>query len=309
MIKGTLANGIPQKLSEEIFAELAEFSKYAFNKSHAAAYAKIVYQTAYLKYYYRAVYLVALLKNCFSAKQAEYIEEYKKYGIKILPPDINESGADFMGTALNKKAVESLIKCGAFDSINPNRRQILINSADIVENALRNGRNTALGQFTMFDTAAEQSVCADNFPPEADFSLSDKLLFEKELSGIYFSGHPLDKFRRKFETARCVPISEITEERYKDGQSVRVGVMISKITRKKTSKGTVMATAEIEDFVSSCEAVVFPNILERFQSEFYVGNIAVIDAEVSFDYNDNLNLIVKNVTKPENYIVPGAQKL
>lgn len=349
VIKGTLANGISQKLSEEIFAELAEFSKYAFNKSHAAAYAKIVYQTAYLKYYYRAVYLVALLKNCFSAKQAEYIEEYKKYGIKILPPDINESGADFtvsgnnvrfslssikgvggvfaeeiekrrtkkfvsftdfcsvMGTALNKKAVESLIKCGAFDSINPNRRQILINSADIIESAVRTGRNTALGQFTMFDTAAEQSVCADNFPPESDFSLSDKLLFEKELSGIYFSGHPLDKFRRKFETARCVPISEITEERYKDGQSVRVGVMISKITRKKTSKGTVMATAEIEDFVSSCEAVVFPNILERFQSEFYVGNIAVIDAEVSFDYNDNLNLIVKNVTKPENYIVPGAQ--
>ena len=183
----------------------------------------------------------------------------------------------------------------------------MINSADIVENALRNGRNTALGQFTMFDAVTEQSICEDNFLPEADFPLSDKLLFEKELTGIYFSGHPLDKFRRKFETAQCVPISEITEERYKDGQNVRVGVMISKITRKKTSKGTVMATAEVEDFVSFCEAVAFPNILERFQGEFYVGNIAVIDAEVSFDYNDNLNLIVKNITSAEKFSVPAAK--
>ena len=133
--------------------------------------------------------------------------------------------------ALNIKAVESLIKCGAFDSINPNRRQILINSADIIESAVRTGRNTALGQFTMFDTAAEQSVCADNFSPEADFSLSDKLLFEKELSGIYFSGHPLDIFRRKFETARCVPISEITDACLNVWLRVRVGVMISKISR------------------------------------------------------------------------------
>ncbi|MCI5970860.1 MAG: DNA polymerase III subunit alpha [Oscillospiraceae bacterium] len=337
VIKGTLANGISKELSEEIFAELAEFSKYAFNKSHAAAYAKIVYQTAYLKYYYRAIYLVALLKNSSAAKQAEYIEDYKKYGIKILPPDINESNADFTVTGnsvrfglssiknvggifaeeiekkrtrkfcsftdfcfvmwedLNKKSVENLIKSGAFDSINTNRRQLLINCGSAVENAVKNGKSTALGQFNMFDNMHGETIRNDNFAPEADFSLSDKLLFEKELAGIYFSGHPLDKYREKFLSLGCIPIGDITEDKFSDGQSVRVGVMILKVTKKKTSKGGVMAVIEAEDFISSCEFVAFPNILERFSQNIAVGKILVIDASVSFDYNDNLSLIIKNI--------------
>ena len=343
IIKGTLANGISKELSEEIFAQLSEFSKYAFNKSHAAAYAKIVYQTAYLKYYYRAIYLASLLKNSYASKQAEYIEDYKRYGIKILPPDINKSCADFtvdgntvrfglssvknvgslfaeevervrtkdfesftsfcaaMRERLNTKTVENLIKCGAFDSINPNRRQLIINCASVVENVVKKGRNAPIGQFNMFDSVSEDKLCEDNFAYEKDFSLSDKLSFEKELTGIYFSGHPLDKYRTKFPSAGCMPISKITQERFGDGQKVKIGVMISKVVKKKTSKGQIMAIVSAEDFVSACEAVAFPNVYERFSDILIPGKTVIIDAEASFDSNDSLNLIIKNAADAENY--------
>ncbi|UKI37757.1 MAG: hypothetical protein L6V93_06635 [Clostridiales bacterium] len=134
------------------------------------------------------------------------------------------------------------------------------------KNALRNGRNTALGQFTMFDAVTEQSICEDNFFARGRFFLyRTSFCLKKSLPEFIFRVTLSTNSAEKFETAQCVPISEITDERYKDGQNVRVGVMISKKSRAKTSKGTVMATAEVEDFVSFCEAVAFPNILERFQ--------------------------------------------
>lgn len=350
IIKGTLENGLSIELSEEIFSELSEFSKYAFNKSHATAYAKIVYQTAYLKRYYRAFYLVSLLKNNFgsSEKQAQYIDDFSKYEIKILPPDINASGADFtvngnnvrfslsaiknvgsvfaqniekkrnahkkftsftdfcnvMREGLNKKSVENLIKCGAFDLINPNRRELLINCDSVVEKAVKDGKNVALGQFNMFDMSKELSDLSDNFTKEIDFDISEKLMFEKELTGLYFSGHPLDNYKEKIKVFSNTEIMDITEENYKDGKDVTICGMVIKITRKKTQKGDIMASALIEDFHSSCELVLFPNILSKYQNLVQEGKIVVINASVSFDYNDNLNLIVRNIFDIEKVSYP-----
>ncbi|MBE7038658.1 MAG: DNA polymerase III subunit alpha [Ruminococcaceae bacterium] len=350
IIKGTLENGLSIKLSEEIFDELAEFSNYAFNKSHATAYAKIVYQTAYLKRYYPAFYLVSLLKNNFgmSEKQAKYIDDFSKYGIKILPPDVNQSCADFtvngnnirfslssiknvgtvfakeieekrkikkhftsftdfcntMKDSINKKSVENLIKCGAFDSINPNRKVLLINCDDVVDKAQRSARNVALGQFNMFDMSEEFKDLSDNFCDELDFSKAEKLMAEKELTGLYFSGHPLDNYKEKMKAFSNVEIMDITEEKFKDGKEVTVCGMITKITRKKTQKGDVMANVIIEDFHSSCEMVVFPNVLSRFENVIQEGKIVVVNAGVSFDYNDKLNLMVKNIYDIEKVSYP-----
>ncbi len=352
IIKGTLENGLSIELSEEIFAELSEFSKYAFNKSHATAYAKIVYQTAYLKRYYPAFYLVSLLKNNMgmSEKQAQYIDDFSKYGIKILPPDINKSGADFtvdkenirfslsaiknvgitfaqniekkrtlhksftsftdfcnvMCEGLNKKSVENLIKCGAFDSINPNRRQLLINCDEVVLKAAKNGRSMAMGQLNMFDMSSEMRDLSDNFIPEPDFDISQKLVLEKELTGIYFSGHPLDNYKDKISAFSSCEIMDINEENFKDGKEISVCGIITKITRKKTQRGDIMATAVIEDFYSSCEIVMFSNVLSRYEGIIKEGAVVLLNSSVSFDYNDNLNLIVKNIYDIEKISYPKS---
>lgn len=352
IIKGTLENGISKELSNEIFSQLSEFSNYAFNKSHATAYAKIVYQTAYLKRYYPAFYLVSLLKNNFgmSEKQAKYIDDFSKYGIKILPPDVNESCADFtvdgnnirfslssiknvgtvfakeiekrrkaknkftsftdfcnvMKDSLNKKSVENLIKCGAFDTINPNRKVLLINLDDVVDKAQRSAKNVALGQFNMFDMAEELKDFSDEFGYEIDFDKKEKLIAEKELTGIYFSGHPLDEYKQKMNAFSPFEIMDITEDKFKDGKEITICGMITRLTRKKTQKGDIMATAIIEDFHSSCEMVMFSNVLSRYENLICEGKVVIINASVSFDYNDKLNLMVKNVFDIENASYPKS---
>ncbi len=351
VIPGALARGVPKDVAEQIFLELAEFSKYAFNKSHATAYAKIAYQTAYLKVYYPVEFLVSLLKTSY--KQADYIESFAKYKIRMLPPSVNKSGADFtaegkhvrfglgsiknvgialpqkieeerrqngpfqsfsdfldrMWEHLNKRTLEPLIKCGVFDELCPNRRALFLSYEDLMDRSVRAGRERLSGQLNLFDLAGDEEVPEERLTDTADFSKTEKLLFEKELAGIYFSGHPLEDHRVKCAAFSTANLGQLLEGTPKEGTAVRLCVLVRKSTVKRTANGAQMAVAEIEDLHGTAQAVAFPSVYERAPGLFSPMTPVCIDAVVSYDYNDNLNVTVRNIASLLDMPIPNGAKL
>ena len=316
-VKGCIANGIDEKTANHIYDEMIDFAKYAFNKSHAACYAVVSYQTAYLKYYYPQEFMAALLTSVLdnTTKISEYILTCRQMGISILPPDINEGVSGFSvsgeniryglsairsigrnvveaivrerdrngpfvtlddfvsrmsGKEINKKTVENFIKAGAMDSLPGNRRQKLLVMPEMMEQKSREKKTAMEGQLSLFEFAAEEDK--RNFqismPRVEEFPREEMLAMEKEVLGVYVSGHPLEEYEegwRKNITAMTTDFivdPDTDEAKVADGQMVTVGGMVSERTIKITKTGKNMAFVTLEDLVGSVEVLVFPTDFE-----------------------------------------------
>ena len=312
-VAGCVANGIDEKIANKIFDEMIDFAKYAFNKSHAAAYAIVAYQTAYLKYYYPEEYMAALMTSVQDhvAKVSEYILTCRRMGIEILPPDINEGESGFSvsgrriryglsaiksvgrpvissileerriggrfsslkdlltritGKEVNKRAVENFIKAGALDGLDGTRKQKMLVYTMIMDNIAQEKKHSIAGQMSLFDLVGEEEKkeYEVSMPDVGEYDKETMLGFEKEVLGIYVSGHPLEEYEecwRKNITATTADFllqEETGEVKVKDGASVMVGGMITEKTIKYTRTNQPMSFVTIEDLLGTVEVVVFP---------------------------------------------------
>jgi len=317
-VPGCLANGISEKVAHKIYDEMIDFAKYAFNKSHAAAYAVVAYQTAYLKYYYPVEFMAALMTSVIdnSGKVSEYILTCRQMGITILPPDINEGEARFSvsghgirhalsaiknigrpvveaivlerelggsfksltdfiermsGKEVNKRTLENLIKAGALDSLGGNRQQYILSFGSIMDSVAQSRKTVMTGQLSLFDLVGEEEK--ENFrvqlPKVEEYEKELLLAFEKEVLGVYISGHPLEEYEERWRknitasTADFVPDEETGHTKVRDGESVVIGGMITGKTIKYTRNNRMMAFLQLEDLVGTVEVIVFPNIYEK----------------------------------------------
>lgn len=307
-VAGAVERGVEAAVAEKLFADMESFANYAFNKSHAAAYAVLCYRTAYLKAHYPCEYLSALLTSVLGnqTKVAEYIAECTGRGIRVLPPDINESRVEFAVTdgnirfgllairnvgrqfleqilderrrgkfasfedfinrmdagTLNKRMVEALIKAGTFDRLGVFRSRLLASYERIIDQAAEKGRNNIAGQLDMFsmlaNPAGEKEQMFD-YPPLPDLSPREKLLMEREATGMFFSGQLLDSYSKHLKLLSPMPITDLTGEDAapQEKQRVTVAGMITGVTLKNTKSGERMAFFRLEDQYGEIECVVF----------------------------------------------------
>ncbi|MDC7287295.1 DNA polymerase III subunit alpha [Blautia schinkii] len=348
-VPGCVANGIPEKTAHKIYDDMTDFAKYAFNKSHAAAYAVVAYQTAYLKYYYPVEFMAALMTSVIEmpSKVAEYILVCRQMGIKILPPDINcgdygfsvDNGSiryglsaiksigrpvieelvkereergqfrslkDFierMREQLNKRAIENFIKSGASDCLDGNRRQKMMVYAQIVDSINQEKKYTMAGQLSLFDIVSEEEKkeFEIRMPDLEEYDKEMILAFEKEVLGIYLSGHPLERYSDMMEkmiSAKSTdfqPDEETGATRVFDGQKVIVGGMITDKTIKYTKNNKIMAFITIEDLVGTVEIVVFPRDYEKYQTMINEDAKVFIQGRVSAEDDKPSKIILEKV--------------
>ena len=355
-LDGCVANGINRSDAADIFDEMVGFAKYAFNKSHATVYGVTSYRTAYLKAHYPAEYFAALLSSVLdnSKKLKEYIADAHKFGVRVLPPDINKSDIDFTvsdgnirfgllaiknvgrvfanavikkrkngdftafdkfvsamaDSDLNKRTLESLIKCGAFDSLGVTRSSLLNCYESIVDAELDNKHSNVAGQFDLFSLGfgdAEVQAPAYQYPDIPEFSLRELLVLEKESSGMYFSGHMVDNYSRHIADLKVDKISEIlddfsedavvTNPKYKDKSSVKIAGIITTKKTKVTKNGSTMAYVTLEDRFAEMEIVVFAKQYTSFYSELYVDNAVCISGNISAEEGEEPKLLLSGVEK------------
>ena len=353
-VPGCIANGIPEKTANKIYDDMIDFAKYAFNKSHAAAYAVVSYQTAYLKYYYPVEFMAALMTSVIEmpAKVAEYIYVCRQMGITILPPDINrgmygfsvDNGAIRYGLSaiksvgrpviesivkereengdytnlqnfiernleqVNKRAIENFIKAGALDCLEGNRRQKMITFARIVDGINQDKKNTMAGQLSFFDIVSEEEKkeFEIRMPDLEEFDKETILAFEKEVLGIYLSGHPLEGYRdimEKMATARTADFQQDEETGFPkviDGQKAILGGMITDKTIKYTKNNKVMAFFTLEDLVGTVEVVVFPRDYEKCQVLLNDEEKVFIQGRVSAEDDRPSKLILEKIRSFED---------
>ena len=342
-VPGCIVNGIEEKVANKIYDDMIDFAKYAFNKSHAAAYAVVSYQTAYLKYYYPVEFMAALMTSVIDnpSKVSEYILSCRKMGILILPPDINcgegafsvdgnsiryglsaiksvgkpviraiveerkaggifQNMKDFVtrmtGREINKRAIENFIKAGAFDCLEGNRHQKMMVYPRIVDSVVQERKNAMAGQMTLFDIVGEEDKKAFeiSLPDVPEYDKEALLAFEKEVLGVYISGHPLENYTAMMEknitaiTSDFQPDDEIGAARVRDGQSVVVGGIITEKTVKYTKNNKVMAFLTLEDLVGTVEIIVFPRdyeknhlLMDEESKVFIRGRVAAEDERAS----------------------------
>ena len=353
-VPGCIANGIPEKTANKIYDDMIDFAKYAFNKSHAAAYAVVSYQTAYLKYYYPVEFMAALMTSVIEmpAKVAEYIYVCRQMGITILPPDINrgmygfsvDNGAIRYGLSaiksvgrpviesivkereengdytnlqnfiernleqVNKRAIENFIKAGALDCLEGNRRQKMVIFARIVDGINQDKKNTMAGQLSFFDIVSEEEKkeFEIRMPDLDEFNKETILAFEKEVLGIYLSGHPLEGYRdimEKMSTARTADFQQDEDTglpKVVDGQKVVLGGMITDKTIKYTKNNKVMAFFTLEDRVGTVEVVVFPRDYEKCQALLNDEEKVFIQGRVSAEDDRPSKLILEKIRSFED---------
>ena len=339
-IKGCVNNGISESIANKIYDEMTVFAQYAFNKSYAAAYAVVTYQTAYLKYYYTAEFMAAMLSSVMDMtdKVAEYVYSCRSMGIKILPPDINEGESGFsakgdsirygltaiknVGKAVidnivaereargiykdledfisrtaplgvNKRAIENFIKAGAFDSFGATRKQMMMVYVQIVDSVNQDKKDTMQGQMSLFDIADEDQKknYKMQMPNVGEYDNDQKLEFEKEVIGIYASGHPLSDMEEKWKRVItnmsldfAVP-EEGESYKIKDKSRVTVGGIITTVTRKFTKRGDQMAFLTLEDLVGTVEIVVFPREFDKYREILMEGRKIFITGEADIQEN------------------------
>ena len=342
-VDGAVARGIDEKTAASIFDEMMDFASYAFNKSHAAAYAVVAYRTAWLKCHYPVEFFAALLTSFIdnASKISKYIEVVKRLGIEMLPPSINKSGKDFsvdngclrfglaavknvggavvdeiaaeretggnfigltdfckrmVSRKMNKRVVESLIKCGAFDEFGLKRAQLFRAYERVMDDAQYAAKNTMPGQLDMFSMmSGEAERNADNFEDCREFPETELLAMEKESIGMYVSGHPLDSKATAVRAASTASISDIIEnedKRFNIGSQVTVSGIITKVRNQLTKKGDMMRYVEFEDLTASMEVIIFPGQLRRFADIAVEGSIVTISGnlDISDDAPPKLRL-------------------
>ncbi len=354
-VPGCIKNGIPEEVATKIYDEMTDFAKYAFNKSHAAAYAVVAYQTAYLKYYYPTEFMAAMLSSVMdnSSKVAEYIYSCRSMGIEILPPDINEGFSDFSAAGddirygltaiksvgrpiisaiieerekngkfndidefisrttehgVNKRAIENFIKCGAFDSFGATRKQMMMVYNDIVDSISQERKTAMEGQVSFFDIADDETK--DSYkvrmPDCGEFDKEQLLEFEKEILGIYVSGHPLDELEDKWKshiTNISIDFNEPEEgenSKVKDKSTVTVGGIINTLTKKFTKKGQQMAFITLEDLVGTVEVIVFPRQYEQYRTLMEEGQKIFVTGEAQIEENNDGKIIANNISSFED---------
>ena len=350
-VPGCVANGIQENVASKIYDEMMDFAKYAFNKSHAACYAVVSYQTAYLKYYYPVEFMAALMTSVIDnpGKVAEYIMVCRSMGITILPPDINqgESGFSVNGNSIrysltaiksvgrpvidavvnerkergaytnlqdfitrmadkdiNKKAIENFIKAGALDSLGGTRKQFMSAYVQIMDHIVHDRKNNMAGQISLFDIVdeSEKSSYDVRLPDVGEYSKDMILAFEKEVLGIYVSGHPLEEFEDLWRrgitntTADFVLEEESGETRVRDNAPCTIGGIISNKKIKYTKNDKIMAFLQIEDLVGTVEVIVFPRDYEKNSMKLLEDNKVFIKGHVSLEEDRDGKVICEGIT-------------
>ncbi len=374
IIPGCIRNGIDEKSANTIFDEMAEFAKYAFNKSHAAAYAVVSYRTAYLKAYYKEEFMAATLNSFLGNldKVPLYIDECRKMGIQILKPDINKSFTRFtvdegkirfglgsiknVGTAVvdaivknreengifkdfsdfcermqcesvNKKCIESLIKAGAFDEFEQTRSTLMASFEDILDSIADTNKKSFKGQVTMFDLAFggtdnieknENDNSNNNVENQLEkmkykyttlkeYTEKELLSMEKEMLGLYISGHPLEQFREQIaeqtniNTLKMKQLQETEDKimedvpKYRDGQVVRIAGIINSVKKKYTKNNKIMAFVTIEDLFGQCEIIVFENCYQMCSDILMDESIVLVEGRLSIREDEDVKIVANKI--------------
>ncbi|MCR4434626.1 MAG: DNA polymerase III subunit alpha [Clostridiales bacterium] len=359
VVNGAVRNGVDEKTANKIFDEMVDFASYAFNKSHAAAYAVVAYQTAWLKCYYPTEYMAALLNSFLgsSEKVSEYVHECKAMNIEVLPPDINESSARFTvvnekiriglaavknvgenavksiieernkhgvfknfrdfcqrmdGGELNKRCIESLIKSGAFDSMKVYRSKLIASFEKIIDGIQASKKRNMDGQMSMFELS-KSGIKAENmeeeYPDIKEYPAKTLLSMEKEMLGLYVSGHPLSEFEDEINSQVTLLSSDLNAEGFgedgeaaasrskelEDGMYVTVGGIITGKKTKTTKSNKLMAFVTLEDMCGTMEVIVFPAVLEKYSGFIEEENIILIRGRISVKEEENPKVICEEI--------------
>lgn len=354
-VAGCVKNGISEAVANKIYDEMITFANYAFNKSHAAAYAVVAYQTAYLKCYYPVEYMAALMTSVIdnTTKVTGYIQAAKQMGIKVLPPDINsgestfsvKDGAIVFALAaiksvgrnminnivkerhangsfrnledfirrmteydINKRVIENMIKAGAFDSFEGTRKQMMYVYNGILDSINKDKKNMMTGQMSLFDLAGEEDKRSFELkmPDIGEFDKGTMLSFEKEVAGLYVSGHPLeddeDKIR-KIATAGSLDFA-VNEETgtasIKDGERVVIGGIISDVVIKFTKNNQRMAFVTLEDMTGTVEVIVFPKDFEQYAGLIEMEKKVFVKGRASVEEEKDGKVICEKITSFED---------
>jgi len=348
LVPGCVRNGIDAESADKIFDEMAEFAKYAFNKSHAAAYSVVSYRTAYLKAYYPEEFMAATLNSYLGNldKVPIYIDECKRLNIEILKPDINKSYTKFtvqdgkirfglgsiknVGVAaietvikertengefksftdfceriqsgtVNKKCIECLIKAGCFDEMNQTRATLLASFENIIDVINNQGKNQVANQVSMFDMIEQPETLKYKYTILNELDEKEMLSLEKEMLGIYLSGHPLEKIKeaiKKQTNINSLQIRQLNEENmsgFRDGQIVKYAGTITSIKKKYTKRNTIMAFITVEDLYGNAEIVVFDSIYSRCDNILVEENIIIVEGRLSIKEDEEARIIVQNI--------------
>ena len=368
VVPGCVRNGIDEKSADKIFDEMAEFAKYAFNKSHAAAYAVLSYRTAYLKTYYKEELMAATLNSFLGNldKVSVYIQDCKEMGIEILNPSINDSETKFtvhdnkirfglgsiknVGTAvvdsiveereknglyesftsfcertksynINRRCVESMIKAGVFDIFGKTRNTLLAsfeNILDIISNENKNKMENQVSMFDMMDLSGEEAEGQKyTFTEKEEMDTKELLRLEKEMLGVYISGHPLDKLKNKieretnFSSRDLVKMNEEVEgfgesKTIRDGMNIKMVGIISDIKKKFTRRNTIMAFVRIDDFYGSVETIVFDSIYSKSSNVLEEDNIVFVEGRISLREDEGASIVVSKITKYDDIDIENS---
>ena len=360
-IAGCVNNGVSEEIAGRIFDEMTEFANYAFNKAHAAGYAIVSYRTAYLKTYYPAEYMAALMTSVIdrSEKIAEYTYACQQMGIKLLPPDINNSGMNFkvkdgnitfalseikslgkptvkaiikeredngpyvslydfirrVGSNINKRSVEYLIKSGTLDTLSGTRKGKLAVYEDIMDQVSKQNKDSISGQMSLFDMFSDNEGSRNSFeitvPDIQEFSVGDMLSFEKEILGIYISGHPLDEYTDEIaKTVTAYAVDFVKEERNEDSDNSSINIenqglkdksrqiiggVVTDFREITTKKDDLMGFATIEDKTGEVEIVVFPSVYRTARKYLQLDSKIFIEGDVSTDSDSSSKLLVSKI--------------
>ena len=349
-VPGCVSNGIDEKTANKIYDEMIDFAKYAFNKSHAAAYAVVAYQTAWLKYYYPVEFMAALMTSVIDnpGKVAEYIYTCRQMGIGILPPDINEGVGNFSvdggniryglaaiksigrpviesliqererggkfrslkdfiermsGKEVNKRTIEHFIKSGAFDSLGGTRKQFMMVYVQIMDQVNQERKYSMTGQMSLFDLVGEEEKAEFDIqmPDVGEYEKETRLAFEKEVLGVYLSGHPMEEYEERWRKGitRTTLDFQLDEEtgrtRVHDGVKETVGGIIAGKTIKYTKNNKTMAFLTMEDLAGTVEVVVFPRDYEKYQQYLTEENKVFVRGRVSEEDDAASKLICEAV--------------
>lgn len=367
-VKGCVANGVPEDTANKIFDDMMDFANYAFNKSHAAAYSVVTYQTAYLKCYYRLEFMAALISSVLSNtdKVSEYILASRQMGINILPPDINYGESDFSvdgesirygmsaikglgkpvieaiirereangpftsikdlatrmtGKEVNKRTIESLILSGALDGLPGNRKQKMLVYANVVDSVNGEKKRTITGQMSLFDFVDDDVAKSMEvvFPDVPEYDKATKLSLEKQVLGVYVSGHPMQEYENMWrrnitnvstdftyeageqkDDSYDVDVESIEDEVLKDNQESIIGGIITAKSVKTTRNNTLMAFLTIEDMLGSVEVIVFPRDYEKVKDMLVVDEKVFVKGRVNKEDEKDAKLILGKIVPFEN---------
>ena len=349
-VDGCIRRGVDEAIAKAIYGEMESFASYAFNKSHAAAYALLSYETAWLKCYYPREYMAALMTSVLdnTNKLSTYIAECMRLGIRVLPPHVNESGLGFtvsgkdirfgllavrnlgkgfildllrereenglfssyynfckrMFEELNRRSLESVVKCGALDALGLNRRQMLSSVSGVLDYLDADKRRNVDGQMGFFDTAAipeEREYTVADMP---DLSLGDQLLMEKEVTGMYLSGHPMAEYIDAYDAIHASRTGEILDDareqggRFHDGDSVTLLGIVAAVKMKVTKSNSTMAFVTLEDMFGAMEVLVFPKILAQYGEWIAEGKVVRMFGRISMREDEDAKLLCESVSAP-----------